>query len=142
MQYEYPPITGYRWNLVQKLSIAFNIPESQIYTMDNGENTIIGFNGVDLTEAQKTILDGIVASNPCLPPTNTAGSTFRIKDIWSMRQWFIQQIGITPKFWFEEGSNDGSGVCYMYVQFDRPLTLSEKKKIKDVYAAMIEELVV
>lgn len=141
MRLEYPKIAGYHWNLLQKISIALGLPEDAIYTAGTETHTIIVFNA-DITPEQKLIVDSIVmATNPCLPPSNTGNTTYRVVDIWSMRQWFYGQIGITPVMWFEEGNPDGSGECYMYLQFSRPLTKPERDKIVRTYAGMIGEWV-
>jgi hypothetical protein len=137
MTYEYPPVSGYGWNLLQKISIALGVAENLIGISDNGEYTFIHINA-EVTPSQKTQLDTIMASaNPCGVPANTGNTTYRIADIWSMRQWFYDQIGIIPLFWFEQGNDDGSGECYMYLQFPRALTNTEKNKIVNTYTKMI-----
>lgn len=140
MEYSYPiQITGYIWNLMQKISIALSIPMDSIGTSANSQYFTIHLPN-ELSVADKTILDNIVnATNPCLPPANTGKTTYRVMDLWSMRQWFFTQFGITPTLWFEQGNADGSGECYIHVQFPRQLTAQEKNKIKSVYASSIIE---
>lgn len=140
MQIDYPPITGYRWNLIQKIGLATGIDPAGIGTSDNGSATSIHLPVDSLTTAQRAAVDAIMASaNPCSPPANTGNTTYRIVDIWSMRQWFIAQIGITPMFWFEEEKANGTGECYMYLQFPRALTTQEKNKLVSTYRNMIGE---
>lgn len=142
--YEYPQIIGHKWNLLQKISISLNIPISQIYVGDSFndyiQKTYIGFYDVELTTSQKTQLDNIVMNESCSVPQNTGNTTYKVPELFKMRQWFISQIGIEPTFWFDEENIDGSGECYLYLQFPRPLTTTEKKLIVSVYTSALKEV--
>lgn len=137
MEYQYSKVSGYRWNAVQKIALSLGIEMNKIYISDNEIYTYVGFNNMELDANQKEILDGIMANNPCLPPLNTGNTTYKIADLWSMREWFYSTIGLRPVMWFEEGSPDGTGECYIYLQFPRTLTNQEKNKIISTYTGMI-----
>lgn len=144
MQYEYNSILGgFRWNLIQKISIALNIPINLIGSADTyGDNakTFITFaDGVTLTSEQKTILDNIVANiTPCSVPINTGNTTLKIADIWKSRKWLIDQFGVLATIWWDEESEDGSTPCYAYIQFQKYLTLQEKLKVKNIITGVTE----
>ena len=138
MTYEYPKIEGFIWNFLQKVAIEFNIVQSEISLSGTGDKMFLGLPR-ELTPEEKLTLDDMVINNPCLPPTTT-GSIYSIVDIWGSRQWFETQIGVTPTFWFEQDTPDGSGICHMYVYLPRQLTIQEKKIILDVYKGMITEV--
>lgn len=108
-----------------------------IYITESEAVTEVGFNGLELNPQQKTSLDQIMSQDPCLPPLNTGNTTYKIADLWSMREWFYTTIGLRPVMWFEEGSSDGTGECYIYLQFPRSLTNQEKNKILSTYTSMI-----
>lgn len=138
MTYEYPLIEGFQWNALQKISLSLNIPQSEISISSTEDKTYMGFMR-ELSDEEKAILDGIMSSNPCAPVTDK-GTTFRVVDIWGMRKWVTDQLGITPTYWFETENLDGSGECFMYLSFPRELTASEKQRIIDTYCSLMKEL--
>lgn len=141
MQYEYPLVSGYLWNLMQKIWLAFGMAEDSVYYTSDNINIYI-HTPRELTPAEKITLDGIMAApNPCLPPPNTGNTSFKLMDLWYMRQWVYTQFGITPTLWFEQGSADGTGECYIYIEFPKKLTTQEKNKIKNAYYSMMNEVV-
>lgn len=137
MTYQYPKISGYKWNALQKISLGLGIPLESINITESETLTEVGINGLELTSQQKNTLDQIMSSGPCQPPTNAGNTTYKIADLWSMREWFYATIGLRPVMWFEEGSPDGTGECYIYLQFPRSLTNQEKNKILSTYTSMI-----
>lgn len=138
IQYEYPIMSGLAWNAMQKIAIALALPLDSVSVSANTQKTYIGVPN-ELTPAQKTTLDGIMNNNPCIIPTNVGKTTYKVPDLWSMRQWFFTNWGITPTMWFEQGNEDGSGECYIYLNFPRTLTTIEKKQIIGVYGSAIRE---
>lgn len=122
---------------MQKIALTLGLPMNKVYISDSETNTYVGFNGIELSQSQKEVLDEIMNSGPCQPPDNTGNTTYKIADLWSMREWFYSTIGLRPIMWFEEGSPDGTGECYIYLQFPRPLTNQEKNKIISTYTGMI-----
>jgi hypothetical protein len=141
MIYEYPKVTGYEWNALQRISLALNIPMENICSIGISDKTCIGFNNIDLTEEQKAILDNIMIDNPCAVLISQEKTTYQIADLWNMRQWFFSNWGISPTIWFEDGNEDGTGECYIYLQFPRLLSETEKNQIVSVYANSIKEKV-
>jgi len=137
LEYQYDKISGYRWNAIQKISIVLGIEMKKIYISENDASTTVGFNGIELSQGQKQALDEVMLNNPCSPPQNTGNTTYKIADLWSMREWFYATIGLRPVIWFEEGLPDGTGECYIYLQFPRALSNQEKNKILSTYASMI-----
>lgn len=143
MQYEYDSIVGgFRWNLIQKISIALGIPISQISSADTyGVNakTYIDFNGIELTPEQKATMDSIITTNPCTIPTNTIGNTtFKIADIWKSRKWLIDQFSVPATVWWDAESEDGSTPCYAHFLFPQSLTVSQKSDIKKILTGVTE----
>lgn len=138
--YQFPKLSGFRGNIIQKISLELNIPESKIYISDDIKNTYVGFNVNNITEQQKTLLNNIMQNNPSSIPVDKNKPIYKIKDIWKMRNWLAEQIGVPFKVWFDEEKPDGYSECNIYIQFDRPLTLIEKTKIINVYRNLISEL--
>lgn len=141
MLYEYPVMeSGYKWNAMQKIAIALNIPIENIYLCGTQENDYIGFKDITLTIEQKTILDNIMANSPCSIPTNIGKTTYKAPNLYGMRKWFSSQWGIEPIFWLDEPLEDGMGECYIHLQFPRVLTATEKKQIINVYTSALKEV--
>ena len=120
------------------------MPENQIALKGTETETIIETIGWELTPQQKSKLDEFMGSgDPCVPPANIGNTTFRLKDIWGMRQDFLTGItvsGVAPRFWFESEQLDGSGTCYMYIQFPKSLSTAEKNRVKNWITNAIVEI--
>jgi hypothetical protein len=132
--YKYPKITGYKWNAKQKISIALGIAIGDFVLVDDATTTNIIIK--KLSQKEKQTLDRIMANGPCGVP-NPQGTAIKIKDLWSMRDWFRDEIGLEFTFWFEE-ETDGRKECYIHLHFPKKLTAKEKNKIMNVYRKMIK----
>lgn len=138
--YEYDGIlTGYVWNLMQKLSFLLNIEMSLISLTMSADKYEFGFPR-ELTQGELDDIDVILAlPDPCGPPTQQ-GTRLKILDLWSSRGHFENIIGVHPTYWFEKGDIDSTVPCYFYLDFDGNLDNQQKKTIMDAYKNLIIEV--
>lgn len=129
MQYTFSQIPGKKINAIQKLSDALSVSAHLIVVSDTyGQEpqTHITFKGITLTEEQEQTLFSLVNSSICSVPEDLTKTTYRIPNIWGMREKLKEIIGADVKFWLGDEKEDGSEDCYIYIQFPRALTSTEK----------------
>ena len=129
-QYYYTEIgnVGYRWNMLQRIKVALGF--EPVSTGDTGGFTVLIFSR-DLTEQEKTLLDGVMADNPTYPPVTT-NTVYQLKDIWETREEFSTKIGTLPFNIYYTESVLGSNVFdRIELHFKKVLGAAEKNKVQD-----------
>lgn len=137
---QYPITNGVLWNIIQKISQSLNIPVGEFFITANEESIFVNTYNIDLTAEQKIIIDNVMQNNPTAVPVVSAEKTlYKLPNIAEMIDWFGVQWGITPRVWF--GEKDASGECYIYLQFPRALTKTEKTQVIALYTASVKEVI-
>lgn len=139
MQYFYPQVQGgYRWNMLQRIinTIGIEPINSGDMEMNGSMVTFIEFSA-PLTEANKTLLDGIMATNPTFPPPTT-NSVYQIKDIWETRQEFSTKVGNLPfKIYYNESVPGSGNIDRIEMHFAKTLGSAEKNKVVDEFSKLM-----
>lgn len=133
MEYKYTQVTGgYRWNMVQRIQEVVGIRPNM--TGDVGGFTVVNFSR-ELTPQEKTLLDGVMADNPTLPPT-TGGSKFVIKDVFNQKSLIQTAMGFNYSVYYS--SSQGSNVIdQIEIHFPSTLTTIQINKILSEYGKLI-----
>src|SRR4051812_17149218 len=99
-RYWYPQVStsGYRWNMLARISYAIGIEPQG--SGDVGGQTYLEFVR-ELTSAEQATVVAIMADNPTYPPT-TISTVGTIRDVWSQKAYFQQQIGLTYDLYYDE----------------------------------------
>lgn len=137
LHYKIPP--GFLWNLSQKITTQTGLSKEEIGITSSQIGVSINI-FKDITKEQNKIIDNIMINNPFEIPFNPNLTTFKIMDIWGMRQKFFKGLPYKPLYWFEQEKEDGSGECYIYLQFPKKLTFDEKTQVINTYHVSIEEV--
>lgn len=140
MKYTYSQAQGcYRWNMVQRITQEVGLEPIQTgdYYLSDGIKTIIEFTR-ELTSAEKTILDTLMANNPSNPPASV-GTVFKISDIWEGLTAFNTKTGINFKLFYSESVPGSGKVDTIELHAPTVLTNTQKNKTKTDWAATIRE---
>jgi len=136
MEYKYPQIdrtVGYAWNAMERIEQTVGLRPQMVG--DTGGFTVVQFSR-ELTPAEKTLLDALMASNPTLPPT-PIGTRFVVRDVWTQKSFIETQMGFPYKVYYSQ-STPGSGVVdQIEMHFDQTLTTQQRNKIISTYANLI-----
>lgn len=124
---------GYRWNMLQRIFNTVGIEPTE--TGDVGEQTYVKFTR-ELTEAEKTLLDGVMADNPTYPPEPN-GTRFVIIDVWNRRSEIITAMGIEYKVYYSESVPGSGDVDQIELHFNKTLTTQERNKVASEYQKLI-----
>lgn len=136
MEYKYPQINrsqGYAWNMSQRIELIVGLKPTA--TGDSGGFTFVNFSR-DLTSQEKTLLDGVMADNPTLPPT-PVGSRFVVRDIWSDKTAIETAMGFPYKVFYSESVPGSGNVDQIELHFSSTLTTTQRNKILSEYAKLI-----
>ena len=132
--YSYPAFSGgYHANMWHRIHYDIGIwPISSGFVSNQ---MVITFDR-DLTVAEKTLLDAIMASSPGQPPV-AVGTVFKVKDIWEFIDSFNTATTITLKVFYSE-SVPGSGKFDMIeLHAASALTTNQKNKVASEYGKLI-----
>lgn len=133
MTYYYPQVSGgYRWNMLQRIFNAIGL--EPIGSGDIGNQTYLDFSR-ELTAAEKTQVDTIMANNPTFPPTNP-GTTYVIRDVWNQKAFFESQLGFPYKIYYSESVPGSGNVDQIELHFGT-LTNTQKNKVSSEYSKLI-----
>jgi hypothetical protein len=139
MKYDYPQVAGgYRWNMLQRIKNAVGIEptSSGDHSVDGVWYTRLEFSR-NLMQAEKALLDTVMASNPTYPPIGTA--KFKIADLWEKLAQFNASAGTNFQLYYNE-SVPGSGVIdQLELHSSGSLTITQKNKAKTSFAGLIAE---
>lgn len=129
-QYNYPKVTnGFRWNLLQRCLHEIGMEPG---VGDMGDDTFIVFPR-ELTAAEKTILDNIMANDPQNPPPT--GVRVNIKDIFETFNELKATVNLPNLRIYCTEAVPGSGqVNRITLWHPAPLTNTQKNAIKTAYA--------
>lgn len=141
MRYPYTKLTGSTYNVIRKISIALGISMEDVWITGDSHYDYIDFGEVELTTEQVAILDNIMANSPCSRPVESGKTTYKVPDLYRMREWFYAQWGIEPVIWFDDSEISPTGEYFTYLHFPRVLTSNEKNQIISVYNKAIREVV-
>jgi hypothetical protein len=134
MKYFYPEVTGgYRWNMLQRILNKIGI--EPVVTGDVGGETYVEFTR-DLTPAEKTQVDQIMADNPTLPP-NPTGSRFVIRDVWNQKDSIATAMGFPYQVYYSESVPGSGNVDQVELHFSQTLTTTQRNKIVSEYGKLI-----
>jgi hypothetical protein len=139
MTYTYPNFTGYHWNAEQRCTNEVGVTPlySEQPVIYGVRNLSLHFDR-ELTPAEKTKLDTLMASNPGYPPTEAANTVYTLKDIWETRNEFSTVLGNLPFFIYYNESNPGvSGFDRIQLHFKKGLSQAEKNKVKDEHSKLM-----
>lgn len=130
MTYYYPKVQGgYRWNMLKRC--LWEVGIEPIATSDIGEQTVLTFSR-ELTVAEKTALDTLMADNPTLPPST--GVRVTIRDLWEDFEGFKVACGLPNlKIFFVENVSGSGAVDRIQLWHPTPLTNTEKNRVKTAY---------
>lgn len=129
---------GYRWNILQRCLNEVGIEPINCFDtqIDGILKTILSFSR-ELTIAEKTNLDTLMANNPTLPPT-TGGTIFKIDDIWEKLANFRSTTGIQWKLYFSQSVANGP-IDTIELHAGQTLTTPQKNQTRNAFAALIRE---
>lgn len=132
MTYTYPLVTGgYRWNMLKRC--LYEVGLEPINSGDAGEQTYLTFER-ELTAAEKTALDTLMADNPTYPPTAGVSAQFLVDDIWEKFLQFRTACGLPNLKLYYTESVPGSGkIDSIVLQHPTPLTNTQKTSVRDAY---------
>jgi hypothetical protein len=135
MLYSYPKLSegGYRWNCLQRILNTIGIEPTGL--SDIGAETVVDFSR-ELTEQEKTILDSVMADNPCYPPSLT-GSRFIIADVWNRRAEIFSDIGYEYDVYYSESIPGSNNIDQIELHFNQSLTLDQINKVMNAYSNLI-----
>jgi hypothetical protein len=140
MEYYYPQVSGYRWNMLQRLKKAVGREpvSSGDIQMSGVWMTFLRFNP-PLSAGEESLVAAVMADNPCYPPS-TFGARFRIDDLWERLGDFRAATGIQFDLYFNE-SVPGSGVVdLLELHSPSPLTNQQRNQVKSAFASIIKDV--
>lgn len=100
-----------------------------------GMKTVVNFSR-ELTPEEKTLLDGVMADNPTLPP-NLPGTKFTIKDVFNQRNTIGAAIGFPYRVYYSESVPGSGNVDLVELHFDKVLTTQERNKVLTEFSKLI-----
>jgi len=135
--YRYPQVAGgFRWNALQRIKKAIGI--EPIGTADlvlDVPITVLTFDR-ELTRAEKTALDAVMADNPTFPPT-TGGTRFIIRDVWNQRSFLEGRLGRSYDLYYQESTPGSGDVDEIVLVFSTTLTTGQRDQVISEFGNLI-----